>query len=347
MRLPALLTASILAAAMLAGCGDNGASTGGGAATGAGTQASAKTLRIGVIPKGTTSPYWSIVHAGAVKAAEELKGTQPVELLYRGSLDESEHDKEIGVVEDMINQGVDAIVLAPNDADALAKYVDRAASKNIPVVIIDSAVNTDRYSAFVATDNKKGGTMGGQELAKRLGGKGKVIMMRYQQGSASTNDREEGALAAMKAGGLDVVSSNKYGGATEDACQKSAENLLAAYKNPDGTLTVDGIFCPNLTTTFGMLKAIDETKSAGKVKFVGFDSSDALVAAMHSGTIDALVVQDPLNMGYLGVKTAVAIVKGEKVDRTIDTGVHLVTRENMDSPESKDILNPPASKYLK
>jgi ribose transport system substrate-binding protein len=345
--LTALLTICALAAAALTGCGDNSTTTG-AAATGAAPAAGAKTLRIGVVPKATSSPYWNIVHAGAVKAANELQSSQPVELLYRGALDETQSDKEIAIVEDMINQQVDAIVLAPNNADALAKYVDLAATKKIPVVIIDSAVNTQKYSAFVATDNKKGGQMGGEELAKRLDHKGKVIMMRYLEGSASTHDREEGALESLKKdAGITIVSADKYGGATDDACQKSAENLLAAYKNADGALSIDGIFCPNLTTTFGMLKAVQNTKSAGKVKFVGFDSSEAVITAMRAGTIDAVVVQDPLNMGYLGVKTAVAIVKGEKYDRTVDTGAHLITKETMDSPETKDILDPPVSKYIK
>jgi ribose transport system substrate-binding protein len=307
-----------------------------------------KTLKIAVIPKGTSSPYWNIVHAGAVKAQQELQSTQPIEILYRGSVKESESAQAIAVVEDMINQQVDAIVLAPNDAGALARIVDRATAKKIPVIIIDSAVNTDTYKSYVATDNKKGGAMGGEELAKRLGNKGKVIMLRYQAGSASTNEREEGALTALKAHPeIQLADTNKYGGDTDDACQKNAENLLAGYKNADGTLSIDGIFCPNLTTTFGMLKALQTTKSIGKVKFIGFDSSEALVKAMKEGQMDALVVQDPINMGYLGVKTAVDVINGKKVDRLVDTGVHLVTKENMDTPASKEILDPPASKYLK
>jgi len=335
LKLPLAALALALALA-LAACGDGGA------------KPAAKTLKIAVIPKGTSSPYWNIVHAGAVKAQQELQASQPLEILYRGSVKESESAQAIAVVEEMINQQVDAIVLAPNDADALARIVDRAASKKIPVIIIDSAVKTDSYSSFVATDNKKGGAMGGEELAKRLGNKGKVIMLRYQAGSASTNEREEGAIAALKAHpDIQLVDTSKYGGDTDSDTQKSAENLLAAYKNADGSLTIDGIFCPNLTTTFGMLKALQTTKSAGQIKFVGFDSSEALVTAMKAGQIDALVVQDPINMGYLGVKTAVDVINGKSVPRAVDTGVHLITRETMDSPESREILDPPASKYLK
>jgi ribose transport system substrate-binding protein len=349
MRLPALLTASVLAAAMLAGCGDNGSSTGGGATTGAaGTQASAKKLRIGVIPKGTTSPYWKAVHAGAQKAADELAGTQPVEIIWKGSLREDQSADEIAVVEDMFNLHVDALVLAPNNADALAGVVDEAAEKKIPTIIIDSAVKSDKYTSFVATDNKKGGYMGGKELAKELGGKGKVIMLRYQEGSASTGEREQGAIDALKENpGIELTNINKYGGATQDQCTKAAENLLAPYKNPDGTLSIDGIFCPNLTTTYGVLLVLQDMKIAGKVKFVGFDSSPELVTAMKNDQVQALVVQNPINMGYLGVKTAVDAATGKNPPRNVDTGVTLVTKDNMNDAAAQEVLNPPVSKYLK
>jgi ribose transport system substrate-binding protein len=334
-----LAALSLAVAAGIWGCGNNGQS--------AGTQPSgAKKLRIALIPKGTNSEYWKTVHAGGEKAAQELGN---VELIWRGTLREDQSQEESNVVEDMINQQVDAIVLAPNDADALVRATDQAAAKKIPVVIIDSAVHTESYKSFVSTDNKKGGYLGGKELAKELNNKGKVIMLRYQQGSASTADREQGFLDAMKeaGAGITVVDANKYGGVTDDLCYKNAENLLAPYKNADGTLSIDGIFCPNQTTTFGMLRALEDIKATGKVKFVGFDASEKLVQALKDKEIQALVVQDPINMGYLGVKTAVDIVNGKSVPRTVDTGVHLVTTENIDTPESKEILNPPVSKYLK
>ncbi|HVX84725.1 MAG TPA: substrate-binding domain-containing protein [Phycisphaerae bacterium] len=347
MRLTALLAACSLAAAMLVGCGDNSATTTGPAATGA-AAGSARKLRIAVVPKGTTSPYWKAVHAGAQKAADELASTQPIEIVWKGSLREDQSAEEISVVEDMFNLHVDAIVLAPNNADALAGVVDEASQKKIPVVIIDSAVSSNKYTSFVATDNKKGGYMGGKELAKDLGGKGKVIMLRYQEGSASTGEREQGALDALKeSAGIELVDVNKYGGATQDECTKAAENLLAAYKNPDGTLSIDGIFCPNLTTTYGMLLVLQDMKAAGKVKFVGFDSSPDLVSALKSGQINGLVVQNPIKMGYLGLKTAVEAADGKTVERSIDTGATLVTKENMNDPASQEVLDPPVDKYLK
>jgi len=337
----ALAALSVVVALGLGACGGDNSNP-----TTQATNNPGKTLKIAVIPKGTTSEYWKIVHAGAMKAQMELAPTQKVDILWKGSLKEDQSADEISVVEDMFNNRVDAIVLAPNDASALAPIVDTAAKKNIPVVIIDSGVKTESYKSFVATDNEKAGHMGGVELAKELGGKGKVIMLRYQEGSASTEEREQGFLDAMKEANITVVDASKHGGVTADACQKSAENLLAAYTK-DGALSVDGIFCPNQTTTFGMLRALEDAKLAGKVKFVGFDADTALAQAVKDKKIGALVVQNPINMGYLGVKTAVDLVNGKKPDRSIDSGVSLVTGENVNTPEAKEILTPDISKYLK
>jgi ribose transport system substrate-binding protein len=335
MRLLALLASCSVMASLLLGCGDSGSKP-----------PTERTLRIAVIPKGTTSEYWKIVHAGAEKARQELAPTQKIEIIWKGSLKEDQSADEISVVEDMWNNKVDAIVLAPNDAKALADAVNKTADRKIPIVIIDSGVQTDRYNSFVATDNKKGGLMGGKELARLMNNKGNVIMLRYQEGSASTEEREAGFLEAARAAGLNPVDVDKHGGVTADSCQKIAENLLAAHTK-NGVLDFEGIFCPNYPTTFGMLRALEDAKFAGKVKFVGFDSDVALAQALRDGKVNALVVQDPINMGYLGVKTAVQIVQGKTPLKLVDTGVHLVTSENVNSPESKEILTPSISQYLK
>ena len=164
----------------------------------------------------------------------------------------------------------------------------------IPVVIIDSGLKGGDYVSFVATDNGKGGRLGGEHLAKALGGKGKVVLLRYAEGSASTNEREDGFLEVMKASpGIQVVSSNQYGGADVESAYKKSETLLSNYKKPDGSLSIDGIFTPNESTSFAMLRVLQDNGWAGKVRFVGFDASENLVKGLASGQIDALVVQDP------------------------------------------------------
>ena len=330
--------------AALAGCNhttETGSSTG---ATTPSVTPAGKSLRIAVIPKGTTHEYWKSIHAGAVKAQQELaaKGTA-VEILWKGPAREDDRNAQIDVVQTFLSQKVDGIVLAPLDSQALASPVADAAKQKIPVVIMDSGLNSTDYTSFVATDNKKGGMLAGQQLAKVLGGKGKVIMIRYQQGSASTEQREAGFLDAMKAApGITLISSDQFAGPTVDTAYKSSQNVLSRFGSQ-----VNGIFMPNESSTRGMLLALKDAGLLGKVKFVGFDSSADLIAALKANQLQALVVQNPFNMGYLSLLTTVSAIKGEKVDKTIDTGVTLVTPENMNTPEIQTLLNPPIDQYLK
>ncbi|MBM4148097.1 MAG: substrate-binding domain-containing protein [Lentisphaerae bacterium] len=298
---------------------------------------------IAVIPKGTTHEFWKSIHAGAVKAAREIG----VEIVWKGPLKEDDRDAQIEVVENMIGRGAAGIVLAPLDDMALRMPVASATKAGIPVVIIDSDLKSDDYVSFVATDNRAGGYAGGKRLAELIGGEGKVIMLRYAEGSASTMNREQGFLDAMaEHPGIEVVSANQYGGATTESAYRASENLLAPFKTAGG-LTVQGIFCPNESTTFGMLRALQDAGLAGKVSFVGFDSSEKLVQALSAGHIHGLVLQDPMNMGYMGVKTLAAHLRGEKVDRRIDTGSTVATPENMNDAAVAALLKPDFSAWLK
>jgi len=305
--------------------------------------------RIAVIPKGTTHIFWKSIHAGALKAEQELKAAGvDVEVIWKGPLKEDDRASQIRVVENFITRGVSGIVLAPLDDVALRPQVKNAVDHGIPVVIIDSGLKSDDYVSFVATDNYVGGRKAGEHLAKVLGGKGKVIMLRYQEGSASTMNREQGFLDVLKEKypEIEVVSSNQYGGATTESAYKASENLLAPLRTPDGGLSIDGIFCPNESTAFSMLRALEDSGLAGKVKYVGFDSSDRLVKGMRAGHIHGLVLQDPINMGYLGVMTMVKHLQGQQVPKRIDTGSEVATPQNMDEPRIKELLEPDFKKWL-
>jgi len=305
--------------------------------------------QIAVIPKGTTHIFWKSIHAGAIKAQQELKAAGVnVEVIWKGPLKEDDRESQIRVVEDFVTRGVSGIVLAPLDDAALRMPVKDAVSNGIPVVIIDSGLKSEDYTSFVATDNYIGGRKGGERLAETIGGKGKVIMLRYQEGSASTMNREQGFLDVLKEKypDIEVVSANQYGGATTESAYQASENLLAPLRTADGKLTIDGIFCPNESTAFAMLRALEDGGLAGKVKYVGFDSSDRLVQGLRNGQIHGLVLQDPINMGYLGVKTVVAHLQGQKVEKRIDTGSAVATPENMDEPKMKNLLEPDFKKWL-
>jgi len=310
------------------------------------TKSSGK-LRIAVIPKGTTHVFWKSIHAGAVKAEQELKALG-VEVIWKGPLKEDDRESQITVMEGFTTRGVDGIVLAPLDDAALRRPVRDAVRSGNPVVIIDSGLKSDDYASFVATDNYIGGRKAAEHLAKLLGGKGKVVMLRYLEGSASTMNREQGFLDVLKEKypNIDIVSANQYGGATTESAYRASENLLAPLRTSDGGLSIDGIFCPNESTAFAMLRALQDSGLAGSVKYVGFDSSDRLVRGLRSGQIHGLVLQDPINMGYLGVKTMVKHLQGEKVEKRIDTGSLVATPENMNDPEIRNLLEPDYKKWL-
>ena len=304
---------------------------------------------IAVIPKGTTHLFWKSIHAGAVKAEQELKEAGVnIEIIWKGPLKEDDRESQIRVVEDFVTRGVTGIVLAPLDDAAMRMPVKDAVDNDIPVVIIDSGLKSDDYVSFVSTDNYIGGRKGGERLAEILGGKGKVIMLRYQEGSASTMNREQGFLDVLKEKypDIEVVSASQYGGATTESAYIASENLLSPLRKPDGSLSIDGIFCPNISSSFGMLRALEDGGFAGKVKFVGFDSSPRLNMGLGNGSIHGLVLQDPINMGYLGVKTIVAHLQGQKVEKRIDTGSDVATPENMNDPRIKNLLEPDFKKWL-
>jgi ribose transport system substrate-binding protein len=293
---------------------------------------------IAVIPKGTTHEFWKSVHAGAIEAGRALG----VEILWQGPLREDDRSEQVRVVEDMISRGVAGIVLAPLDDTALVPPAREAVTEGIPVAIIDSDLSWDGRVSFIATDNREGGRVAGRRLGELLEGHGKALMMRYQEGSASTNEREEGFLEVMRAEfpGIELVSTNQYGGATTETAYSTGENLLVGF--PD----VNGVFAPNESTTFGMLRALRDANKGGVIKLVGFDSSTSLVEGLEAGDVHGLVVQNPFRMGELGVRTMVAHLEGQEVEPRIDTGATLVTRENVSTPEIRQLLLPDLSPWL-
>ena len=303
-----------------------------------------KTYTIAVIPKGTTHEFWKSINAGAIKAQRELTtGGTKVEIIWKGPLREDDRDQQIQVVENFMTRRVDAIVLAPLDSRALVRPVHNAVQAKVPVVVMDSDLKSDDYVSFVATDNYKGGLLAGEQMAKLLGDKGNVILLRYAVGSASTEAREAGFLDALKKHpGIKIISSDQHAGATRELAYQASQNLLNRFGRE-----VNGVFCPCEPPTIAMTKALrDLGLAGGKVKMIGFDAGSQSVTDMQNGDVQALVVQNPLLMGYLGVITAVKHLRGEKVERRIDTGVVLVTRENMNEPGTKELLHPPLDQYL-
>jgi ribose transport system substrate-binding protein len=308
--------------------------------------AAEKSYTVAVVPKGTTHEFWKSINAGAFKARDELAGQGvKVEVIWKGPLKEDDRDQQIQTVENFTTRRVSGIVLAPLDSQALVRPVNNAVRARVPVVIIDSGLKTESYVSFVATDNYKGGVLAAEHLGKLLAGKGNVILLRYAVGSASTEEREAGFLDTLKKKfpAIKLLASDQYAGPTRETSYQASQNLLNRFGRD-----VNGIFCPNENSTVGMTKALrDIGKTGGKVKMVGFDAGSQSVADLKNGDVQGLIVQNPVFMGYKGVMTIIEHLQGKKVEKRIDTGVVLVTPENADQPEIKELLYPPLEKYLK
>ena len=290
-------------------------------------------LVIAVIPKSTGAEFWETVEQGARAAAAELD----VEMKWEGPLTETEIAEQNKIIENMVNLGVDGIALAPLNPKAQRKPVENAVAAGIPVVIFDSAVDGEAHTSFVATNNELGGRMGAEHLVELLGDrKGKVMVMRFIQGTASTEARAQGCLQTVQAAGLEVVADPFAEDATVAGCKKTAANTLEGLVG-GGRLQLEAVFACNDRATLGMLAALEDLRKSGvetDVKFVGFDFTPRLVESLQQGKLDALVVQNPRKMGYLAVTTLVEHLRGQPVQSFIDTGVELATAERLQTDEA-------------
>jgi ribose transport system substrate-binding protein len=303
----------------------------------------AAALTIAVVPKGATHEHWKRVRVGAEKAAAEYRAKGVVvEVVWKGPLREDDREQQVQVVEGFVSQRVSGLVLAPLDSRALVRPVEEAQKAGIPTVVFDSALMPPHPAiSFVATDNEMGGRLAARRTGELLGGKGTVLMLRYQEGSAATEDRERGFLDELGKGhpGIKVISSDQYAGATRDTAKRSSENLLNRFADD-----LDGIFTPNESSTAGMLLALQDVGRAGKVTFVGFDWSSLFLEPLRKGELGGFVVQNPVNMGYLSVKTMVEHLQGRPVPKHVDTGVMMVTLDNLNDAAVQAVINPPETR---
>ncbi len=291
---------------------------------------------VGVVPKGANHIFWQTVHAGAIKAAREFH----FEVQWNAPTLEVDSSRQIEIVESMINRHVAGIVLAPVDRQALVGVVERAAREGIPVAIFDSAIDTSRIVSYVATDNTEGGRMAARRLSEVLGGKGKVGVIGFMPGSASTMEREDGFQNEIRKSfpGIEIVGM-QFGMADRAKAMAGTENILTAH--PDLT----GLFADNESSSSGAVQAL-KSRHSTSVKLVAFDASDQLIADLRDGVIDSLVVQNPFRMGYESTRAIGLKLAGQTPPAKIDSGATLVKREDLDKPEIKALLHPDIQQYL-
>ncbi len=302
------------------------------------TAATKERLTVAVIPKAVGGEFWETVEQGARDAARELD----VDIKWEGALTETELAEQNKIIENMVNLDVDGMALAPLSNRTMRRPVENAVEAGIPVVIFDSAVDGDAHISFVATDNKAGGALAAKFLIDRLGeGNKRLFLLRFIQGTASTEERAQGFLDTAKDAGFEVVAAPYTEDATVAGAIKTASNTLERFVK-DGKLEIDGMFATNLYSTEGLLEALKDLRKSGvqtNVVFVGFDTNPKLIEEMNEGGLDALVSQKPQRMGYLAVETIVKHLRGEKVEPRIDTGVEMVTAERLkNEPEIRKLV---------
>ncbi|MES1258587.1 MAG: substrate-binding domain-containing protein [Acidobacteriota bacterium] len=292
--------------------------------------------RIAVIPKGTAHVFWQSVHAGAVAAGREFHA----EILWDGPPNETDYSRQLEILDSMLNRHVEGVVVAAADRTILNQSLDRAAREKIPVVVFDSGVDSTNYVSFVATNNFEAGKLGARKLASLLNGKGTVAMIQNAPGSASTMDRERGFREALKEfPGVQLVA-EQYSMSNRAKAMSAAENILTAHPQ------LDGLFASSEPSSVGAAQALKSRSLQGKLKFVGFDSSEGLVEDLNAGVIDALVVQDPFRMGYEAVRVVADKLSGKTPDKQIDLSAAVITKADLDKPEIRALLHPDLEKYL-
>jgi ribose transport system substrate-binding protein len=297
---------------------------------GSGSGTSETKRKIAFIPKGTSHNFWQTMKQGAEKAAAE----ENVELVWVGPSNEKDIVEQVNIVQNQITAGVDGIVLAATDAEALVAPVEAALAKNIPVITVDSGIKKDIAHCYIATDNVEGGRRAAEALAKAIGEKGKVGLMLFMKGSVSNDEREKGFKEGLKKYPNITLASELYANDPAESVSK-VTNMMTA--SPD----IVGIFAANEPNGTGVANYLKQAKKEGQIKLVAYDSSPDEIKFLEEGTIQALIVQDPYRMGYEGIKTALKAIRKETIEKKfIDSGVMVITKENMTTPEAQKLLKP-------
>jgi ribose transport system substrate-binding protein len=284
---------------------------------------------VAVVPKGQIHVYWQTVRAGAQAAAKEAG----VDMVWAAPQIETDYTGQVSIVEDFINRRVTALVLAPSHQKALVSVVERAVDAGMPVVVMDSALDSTRPVSYVATDNHQGGVLAAREMGRLLGGKGKVAVVGIAPGSGSGLERESGFQETIQKEfpGIELLGL-QYSDSDRSKALSVAEDFLS--RAPD----LAGMFGSNESAAVGVFRAVQNRGKKGQVKVVGFDASSDLLEALRDGTIQALVVQNPFRIGHDAVVAAVAAIRKQPVEKRVDTGVVVVTRDNLESSEVQKVL---------
>jgi ribose transport system substrate-binding protein len=287
---------------------------------------------IAVIVKTSNSNFWQNVQKGATASMKDMKGYT---MTFQGPASESAVADQVNMVENAVNRKVAGIVLAPSDPDALIPAIKKAWEAKIPVVLIDSMISDSGkqyYQSFLATDNDAAGALCAKELIAKVGKTGKIAVMSYVAGAGSEIGRVGGFTKYIQAHSKLQIVGPYYSQSQMATALNQTTDVLTS--NPD----LVGIFGANEPTAVGMARAIVQAGKAGKVVAVGFDGNQDLQNFVKNGTLLATAVQGSYQMGSMGVKTVASIIEGKQTPKFVNTGVVMVTKQNIDKPEAKNVL---------
>ena len=302
-----------------------------GAVSGCAACRTSRQKLIGVVPKAISHLFFVSIHAGVDRAARDFH----VDVLWNGPNEETDHARQIQIVDSMVTRRVDGLAISATDERALAAPVERAIRAGIPVTIFDSGVNVEGYTSFIATDNYGAGSLAARTLARLIGGRGKVGMVMHKPGGTSTVLREQGfeATMAREFPGV-IIAARQYGMSDRARSRAAAEDILTAQ--PD----LAGIFASSEASSLGAIQAIKSRGLSGKIKLVTFDFSDAHVEALKDGTIDVMLVQDPFRIGYEAVKSLAEKLKGVTPARRMELAARAIVKADLDKPDVRALLFP-------
>ncbi len=286
---------------------------------------------IGVVAKATSHLFFQSVHAGVDQAARDFS----VNVLWNGPNEETDHTRQIQIVDAMVTRGVDAMAISATDEHALAAAVQRAIDAGIPVTIFDSGVDVKNYVSFIATDNYAAGCTAARRLAALIGSKGTVGMLMHKPGGTSTMLRERGFEETMprEFPAVSIVA-RQYGMSDPAKSRAAGENMLTAH--PD----LSGMFASSEASSIGAIQAIQSRGDSGKVRLVTFDFSDAHVQALKDGTIDLMLVQDPFRIGYEAVRSLADKLAGQTPAKRMDLPAREIVKADLEKPEVRKLLFP-------
>jgi ribose transport system substrate-binding protein len=285
---------------------------------------------VALIVKMDHGDYWNTVKIGAEAAAKEFN----INLTFSAPRDEEDVKGQIALINQSLQLGADALVLAANDSNILAGIAGLGSKRKLPVVAIDSQLESTRVKSFIGTNNYDSGTKAGQKLVELMGETSHVAIMSYVQSADNAAQREKGLMDALKAyPGINVVA-KEYCFSDSQLASTLTHKMMTEHKQ------IDVIVALNTIASIGVANEIQKMGLGGHVKIITFDSTTEELALLQEGIIQATIIQNPFSMGYLGVKYAVEAMNGHSIPDHMDTGSKVIDMDNMFWSENQKLLFP-------